>query len=52
VNNKQVSIAKRAEAFSNYFLNMASDLQIQIDNDTSLISLLKNIIKMIFHRWI
>jgi hypothetical protein len=42
MNNKEVSIAKTAEAFNTYFLNMADDLQIQIDNDTSPISLLKN----------
>jgi hypothetical protein len=35
MNNKEVLIVKRAEAFNNYFLNMADDLQIQIDNDTS-----------------
>ena len=42
MNNKEVSIVKRAEAFNNHFLNMADDLQIQIDNETSPISLLKN----------
>jgi len=42
MDNKEVSIVKTAEAFNNYYLNMASDLQIQIDNETSLISLLKN----------
>ena len=42
MNNKEVSIVKSAEAFNNYFLNMVEDLHIQIDNDTSPISLLKN----------
>ena len=41
-NNKEVSTVKSAEAFNNYFLNMADDLQLQIDNDISPISLLKN----------
>ena len=41
-NNKEVSIVKTAEAFNNYFFNMVDDLQIQIDNDTSQISLVKN----------
>jgi hypothetical protein len=35
MNNKEVSLVKTAEAFSNYFLNMVDDLQIQIDNETS-----------------
>ena len=42
MNNKEVSRIKSAEAFNNYFLNMADDLQIQIDNDFSHISLWKN----------
>jgi hypothetical protein len=42
MNNKEVSIVKSAEAFNNYFLNMADDLQIEIVKDISLISLLKN----------
>lgn len=32
MNNKEVSMVKTAEAFNNYFLNMAGDLQVQIDN--------------------
>jgi len=39
MNNKEVSTVKSAEAFNNYFLNMVDDLQIQNDNE---ISLLKN----------
>jgi hypothetical protein len=50
MNNKEVSIVKTAEAFNNHFLNMADDLQIQIDNETSPISLLKNTYQKIFHR--
>ena len=42
MNNKEVSVVKSAEAFNNYFLYMADDLQIQIYNDTSPISLLNN----------
>jgi hypothetical protein len=42
MSNREVSIVKSAEAFNNHFLNMADDLQIQIDNDISPISLLKN----------
>ena len=32
MNNKEVSMVKTAEAFNNYFLNMAGDLQVQIVN--------------------
>jgi len=42
MNNKNVSIVMSAEAFNNHFLNMADDLQIEIDNDISPISLLNN----------
>jgi len=42
MNNKEVSIVKTGETFNNYFLNMADDLQVLIDNDTSQNSLLKN----------
>ena len=42
MNNTEVSIVKSAEAFNNYFLNMAGDLQIETNKDISLISLLKN----------
>ena len=42
MNNKEVSIVKTGETFNNYFLNMADDLQVLIDNGTSLNSLLKN----------
>ena len=42
MNNKEVSIVKKPDTFNNYFLNMVDDLQIQIDNETSLVSLLKN----------
>ena len=38
----KVTRIRLAEAFNNYFLNMVEDLHIQIDNDTSPISLLKN----------
>ena len=48
MNNKEVSIVKTAEAFNNHFLNMVDDLQIQIDNDTSPISLKKILIKRFF----
>ena len=40
MNNKEVSIVKSAEAFNNYFFNMAEDLHSETDNDISLISLL------------
>ena len=42
MNNKEVSIVETGETFNNYFLNMADDLQVLIDNGTSLNSLLKN----------
>ena len=42
MNNRELSIVKSAEAFNNYLLNMADDLQIQTDNDISPISLLKS----------
>jgi len=42
MNNKEVSIVMSAEAFNYYYLNMADDLHIEIDNDISPISLLKN----------
>jgi len=42
MNNNEVSIVKSAEAFNNYFLNMADDLQIQIGN-ISPISLLEHL---------
>jgi hypothetical protein len=48
MNNKELSIVKTAEAFNNHFLNPADDLQIQIDNETSPISLLKNTYQKIF----
>jgi hypothetical protein len=39
MNSKEVPIVKAAKAFNNNFLNVADDLQIQIDNDISPISL-------------
>jgi len=42
MNNKEVSIVMSAEAFNYYYLNMADDLHIEIDNGISPISLLKN----------
>jgi hypothetical protein len=42
MNNKKVSVVKSAEPFKNYFLNMADDLQIEVVNDISQISFLKN----------
>jgi len=50
-NNKEVSTVKSAEAFNNYFLNVAADdLQIQIDNDISPVSLLKSAYENDFSR--
>ena len=48
MNNKEVSIVKSAEAFNNYFLNVADDLQIQVGNDISLISVLEHLSKWLF----
>jgi len=50
MNNKEVSRIKSAEAFNNYFLNMADDLQIQIDNDFNIFHFERMLIKMTSHR--
>jgi hypothetical protein len=43
VMSRTASAVKSKEAFNNYFFDMANDSEIQIDNDISPVSLLKNV---------